>query len=157
MLRFVSILLICILPAYAIAQEKDWQKELAQDLVFVKDGKMAFDEVGICKMGFEGYEPASVQVKVHSEAPDSAGISRDNFVAYSSTLSWMILTTAFAEAYQIPASTFLQGFEFEELETLIGKPDLELNFYMTNQGTQIEVINTATGDVNRITQLWKDQ
>ena len=156
MLRILSLIIVILLPFSCFAQDKDWAQELAEDMIEIVDGTMLFDEVGICKMAFEGYQPASVQVKIHSEAPAEAGISRDNFVAYTSTMTWVLLTSSFAELYKITASVFLQGFKYEELDSLIGKADLEFNIYMTGQGMQIEIVNTSTGQKNRITQLWSD-
>ena len=43
-------------------------------------------------------------------------------------------------------STFLAGFDYTELESIIGTADLKFNLYMTNEGIQIEIIDTTVDE-----------
>ena len=117
---------------------------------------MTIDDVGLVKIELEGYEPVSFQFKVHSEAPRAGIISRDSFVAMTSTMTHLLLTTVFADAYQVTASDFLSGLSITDLKSIIGNADLELNMFMTDEGVQFEIVNTGTNQRNRFTQTWEE-
>jgi hypothetical protein len=68
----------------------------------------------------------------------------------------MTFLTVYAEAYQVPASQFLQAVDFTELAAPIGTPDVELNLIMTNEGLQFEWVNTADGQRRRWTSTWAE-
>ncbi len=149
----LSFFLLCI--SFASAQP-DWRDKLSKDLVEYRNGKMICEEYGICTLEVEGYEPVSVQVKLHSEAPEGGIISRDNFVKLSADLHTMILLKAISEGPQIPMSQILNAFNYKELKSIIGTADLELNLYMTNEGVQIEIINTVLDNKTRMVQTWEE-
>ena len=151
-LQFVFMLSLLGLPAAA----QDWRQELKSDVVTLSGGKMVYDEVGLYKLNVPGFQPAQVQVKVHSEAPQGGLVSRDNFVALTTSTFTTVFITALAESYQVSASQFLQGVDYTELKSAIGTPDMELNLVMTNEGMQLEVVNTSTGQRSRQTMTWDD-
>jgi len=136
-------------------RSQDWRAQLSADAVMVSGGKMLYDEVGLYRIQVSGYQDAQVQVKLHAEAPASGLVSRDNFISLSTLMFTMVFTTALAEAYQVPASQFLQGLDYMELQSPIGTADMELNLVMTNQGMQFEVVNTASGQRTRQTMTWE--
>lgn len=148
--------LLFLAPPQAPSQQVTQREDLLKDLVVVQGGKMAMDEVGIMKIRLPAYPASDVQVKFHAEAPATDVISRDNFVSLSTTLTMFVLFESFAEAYESSASEFLQNVEYRELKAAIGKPDLEMNIYMTAEGLQFEIVNTATGETTRTTQTWQD-
>ena len=151
---FQAILLICsVAPAYAQA---DWRRELARDYARVEAGKLLIDDYSIVRIVVEGYEPAQFQVAVHSEAPADGLISRDQFVATTASLSTLILVNSLSEAFSVPASKFLQGFSSQTLSSPIGTPDLQLNFFMTDEGIQMEVVDTATNGRTRVVWSWAE-
>ena len=135
---------------------QDWREQLGRDAVAIKDGKMVYEQTGLVKIGIAGYEPARFQVRVRSEAPARGLISRDNFVAMTTQTFVTLFLAVFAEAYEVPASAFLEGFDYTELAAPIGTPDIELNLVMTNEGIQFEVVNTASGERSRHTQTWAE-
>lgn len=147
-------MMLLVLAATSVSAQ-DWRAQLKSDVVVIRGGKMIYDEVGLYKIKVAGYDPAQVQVKVHSEAPQGGLVSRDNFVALTTLLFTETFTTAMAESYQVSASQFLQGLDYTELKSAIGTPDLELNLVMTNEGMQFEVVNTSSGQRTRQTQTWE--
>jgi len=101
-----------------------------------------------------GYEPAQVQVKVHSEAPQGGLVSRDNFVSLTTLMFSTTFIAALSESYKVSASQFIQGLDYAQLKSAIGTPDFELNLTMTNEGMQFEVVNTSSGQKTRQTMTW---
>jgi hypothetical protein len=154
MRALVLIPFVGFLAAPLAAQE--WRDELRSDLVTMQGAKMVIEESGLVTITLPDYEPSKFQAKLHSEAPVGGVISRDNFVAVTTMMETMLLLTAFAEAYQVPASQFVQGWDFTELEAPIGTPDLEVNLVMTGDGMQFEVVNTSTGERSRETMTWAE-
>jgi hypothetical protein len=150
---FPGIMLLFLVATSVSAQ--DWRAQLKADAVVLRGGKMIYDEVGLYKIKVAGYDPAQVQVKVHSEGPQGGLVSRDNFVALTTLMFTETFTTALAESYQVPASQFLQGLDYTQLKSAIGTPDLELNLVMTNEGMQFEVVNTSSGQKTRQTMTWE--
>src|SRR3989442_9126378 len=150
---FPGIMLLVLAASSVSAQ--DWRAQLKADAVVIRAGKMIYDEVGLYKIKVTGFEPAQVQVKVHSEAPQGALVSRDNFVSLTTLMYTMTFVAALAESYRVPASQFLQGLDYTQLKSAIGTPDLELNLTMTNEGMQFEVVNTSSGQKTRQTMTWE--
>ena len=66
-------------PLDICAEEKDWEKDLLEELVNVKDGKMTIQEYGL--LSFPATPNKKVQIRLYSEAPAKDVITRDNFVA----------------------------------------------------------------------------
>lgn len=153
---------LCLLAFAALAlstsatAQVDWRSELSEEYVALSEDKMTIDDVGIVKIEIDGYEPVSFQFKVHSEAPRAGIISRDSFVAMTSTLSHLLIATIFSDAYQVSASDFLTGLSITNLKSIIGSADLELNMYMTDEGIQMEFVNTSTNQRTRFTQTWEE-
>lgn len=136
--------------------QKDWETELSEDLVEISGDKMIIEDYALTRINAEGFDPISMQIKLYSEAPKDGIISRDNFVSFTGTYTYIILISAFADQFKMPVSDFLNVFELEDLNSVIGKADLELSFYFTDEGMQTEILNTATNQSKRITQTWKE-
>jgi hypothetical protein len=147
-------IMLLVLASTAVSAQ-DWRAQLKADAVVIQGGKMIYDEVGLYKLTVTGYEPAQVQVKVHSEAPVGGLVSRDNFVSLTTLMFSTTFIAALSESYKVPATQFLQGLDYTQLKTAIGTPDLELNLVMTNEGMQFEVVNTASGQKTRQTMTWE--
>ncbi|MEM8558108.1 MAG: hypothetical protein AAGG50_09830 [Bacteroidota bacterium] len=155
MLRpFVLIALALILAPVASAQT-DWRAELQKEHVVFQEGKMTMEDLSLVTVELPGYETTTFQLRIYSEAPEGGIISRDSFVAMTSTLGHMLVTMALAESYQVSASAFLDGLDQEPLQALIGSADLEFNIYMTNEGVQFEVVAASANQRNRFTQTWE--
>lgn len=152
---FLILALVAASPVTGLAQN-DWQTQLRANLVAIRGTKMIYEEFGIYKLTIPGYESTDYQTKIYAEAPATDVISRDNFVAFTTMLSNTSFMLLFAEAYNVSASVFLENFHFEELANPIGKPDLEVNIFMTAQGYQLEIVNNNNGEKNRVTQTWKE-
>ena len=149
---FSGIMLLVLAATPGSAQ--DWRAQLKADAVVIRGAKMIYDEVGLYKIKVAGYEPAQVQVKVHSEAPQGGLVSRDNFVSLTTLMSSTTFIAALSESYKVPASQFMEGLDYTQLKSAIGTPDLELNLTMTNEGMQFEVVNTSSGQKTRQTMTW---
>jgi hypothetical protein len=145
---------IMLLVAATPVSAQDWRAQLKADAVVIRGGKMIHDEVGLYKLNVPGYEPVQVQVKVHSEAPQVGLVSRDNFVSLTTLMFSTTFIAALSGSYRVTASQFLQGLDYTPLEAAIGTPDLELNLTMTNEGMQVEMVNTASGQKTRQTLTW---
>ena len=155
MSRILMVLTAVLVVAAPVAAQ-DWKAKLQEDLVRVSGGKMIYEEFGILKIAVPGYEAGQWQVKVYAEAPAAGVISRDNFVGFTAMTVTTVLLSGFAEAYQVPASQFIQGYDFTELDAPIGNPDLELSLFVTAEGMQLEWVDTASGQRTRQTTTWAE-
>ena len=149
-----TLTLLLIVPAVALAQ--DWREELGSDMVTISDGKMVYQEFGLVKITFPGYETNQFQVKLYSEAPHESVMTRDKFVALTSSYFTILLLESIAQAYQVTAAEFLEAFDYTELDNPIGTPDLEMNLFMTDEGMQFEIVNTQSGERVRHTMTWEE-
>jgi hypothetical protein len=149
-----TLCLTLLLTAPASAQE--WKHQLAKSLVVIRAGKMVSEEYQLAKIHVPGFEASQVQLKIHAEAPAVGLISRDNFVSLTTQLVVVTFYAAYADVYKVPASQFIQAVDFTELAAPIGTPDLEINVFMTADGLQFEIVNTATGQRTRSTTTWAE-
>ncbi|MBS0657032.1 MAG: hypothetical protein JSR82_02145 [Verrucomicrobia bacterium] len=147
-MKFLSLFTTLLLSAAVLlpaASAQDWRKDLKADVVTVKDGKMIIERAEILKTEEEG-ESVSLQVKLVAECPESAGISRDNFLVFTMVAYMKMLEgVAGGEAYST-----------ESLEGLIGKADIEINVDMTKDGFQLRSVNNKSGDKDNATTKWAD-
>ena len=154
-MRILTTLCLTLLLAGS-ASAQEWKQQLSTDLGPIPAGKMVSEEYQRAKINVPGFEASQLQLKVHSEAPATGLISRDNFVAFTTQFVVITFFTVYAEAYQVPASQFIQAVDFTELAAPIGTPDVELNLYMTNDGFQFEWVNTTTAQRTRSTMTWAE-
>ena len=154
MRTFVVFAVLALFNAPVSAQ--DWRQSLGKELVTVKDGKMVSEEFNLVKVAVPGHEPVQLQLRVHAEAPVGGLISRDNFVALTSSLMVVTFLAVYAQAYQVNALDFIQAVDFTELAAPIGTPDVELNLFMTDEGMQFEWVSTADGQRSRWTSTWAE-
>lgn len=133
----------------------DWREQLSRDAVAIKDGRMVYEQPYLLKFEIAGYKLAKLQVRVRSEAPAHGVISRDNFVSLTAQTFVRFCFMTFAETYKVLARAFLEGIDYTELTAPIGTPDIELNLAMTNEGIQIDIANTASGERSRYTETWE--
>ena len=142
-MKYLSFILIMLLASVACAE--DWQQELAEDMVTIKDDKMYIERYELLKTTAEDGTVSNTQVKLYSTSPTQV-ISRDNFVC----ITTMIYTLIIAE--------MLETVEFDivEIDEPIGKVDMEINLYMTKEGFQIEVDLKTIGERTRETTKWSD-
>ena len=123
----------------------DWKEELSQPLVKTVGSKMVLEDFELCSGATQedGSEQASIQVRTRSEAPKDGFISRDYFVAITSILKVEILEQ-------------FEDIDCKTLQSPIGTPDLQINLVMTEEGLQVEVANTGTGQKTRNTVQWRE-
>lgn len=149
-----ALTLLLIVPTVALAQ--DWREELGSDMVTISDGKMTYQEFGLVKITFPGYEASQFQVKLYSEAPHEGVMTRDKFVSLTSTYFTILLLETIAQVHQVSAVEFFEAYDYTELENPIGTPDVEMNLFMTNEGLQFEIVNTGSGERVRHTMTWEE-
>ncbi|MGH7461284.1 MAG: hypothetical protein ACREMA_09685 [Longimicrobiales bacterium] len=149
-----ALVLAIALPQAGFAQTS--VAELRQELVKVQAGKMILEEFGIYELSLPGREAVKVQVKLRSEAPAAGVISRDNFVAYTTSIAMQTLITGIAEGLNITAGQLLTALKYQELKAPIGAPDVEVNIRMTAEGLQLEVVDTSDNTRERHTMTWAE-
>jgi len=66
-----------------------------------------------------------------------------------------VLQIMLAEGYDVSPAEFLAAYESEDLDAPIGTPDLEISVVMTGEGYQLEIRNTLTNEVSRVTETWE--
>jgi hypothetical protein len=147
---------LCLVVATAsdVTAQQSWQDQLKRELVSIRGDKMVIEAFSLDRISLPQYQPVELQVRYYSEAPRTGVISRDNFVAFTTALTVTVLQQSLAEALNVPARDFLAAYESREIPRPIGRPDLEIKVYMTADGFQLEVVNTATGETSRTTQTW---
>lgn len=150
-----SLALLLVFASSASAQE-DWEIELGEDLVEIQDGMMIIEDYALFKINLENYDPVSLQIKFRGEAPENGIVSRDKFVSVTTLTTYQVLYESFAQAYQVTSNQFSQATEIDDLANPIGTPDLEIGLFLTDEGMQIEFVNTSTGDRNRMTRTWEE-
>ena len=70
---------MAVVPHRAIAPEVDWQKDLLEEAVEVKEDKMVIEEFGL--LSIPSAPEATTQLRLYSEVPAAGLVSRDSFVA----------------------------------------------------------------------------
>jgi len=151
---FLLLLVLIVTPAQA--QEPEWKTDLGEDLVEIQEGMMVVEEYALLKLNLQGQQSNNLQVKLSAKAPTDGVLSRDNFVSFTTQITYMTLVELYANAYQISASEYLEALEIEEIPEAIGTPDIEINVTATNAGVQIEYINTAQNQRQRVTMTWEE-
>ena len=125
---------LAVVPHRAIASEVDWQKELLEETVEIKEDKMVIEEFGL--LSIPSAPDASMQLKLYSEAPAAGVVSRDNLVAISAMLqTTFMLEVAMALAANTNAESLRDLFDYKELDEPIGNVDVEINLYMSKRWT----------------------
>jgi hypothetical protein len=157
MIQKASLLFIVLVLTVSVAYaQTDWEQELGEELVETRDDKMVIEDYFLYRINVEGFDERTLQTKIYGEAPTDGILSRDKFLSLTTLVSYQTLMAAFADSYQLSASEFWDAVEIEDLADPIGTPDIELNLIATDQGIQIELVNTATDQRRRFTTTWKE-
>ena len=148
-----------IWPALVYGGEKsakpEWEKMLKRDLVSVRGDKMIFQNHSLCKFGEKGQEKTvQLQVKTYGEAPAKGVISRDNFVAMNTELSTVFVLSVGAAASS--PEKVLESFDCNDLESPIGKPDIEVNLFITKEGFKAEFVDNMNNKRSGTTHTWAE-
>lgn len=150
--------LLCV-AALALAGSRAGADPL-DSLVRIEDGKLLHTDTSLCTLDPSVVPGASkaykLQIAVRSEAPARGVISRDNFVAYNTSLA---IQLALSIADRIPGlkpSRALAALSCRTLESAIGEPDLRVETVMTKEGVQTSATNTHTGSVDRLVRTWDE-
>jgi hypothetical protein len=136
MRTFISFLALCIflsLTAPFAAGQQDIQAKMRRDIVSIKDGRFTAQQF----MLLTYHEESTIQVKISANAPVDV-MSRDFFVSFFSSNSIIMLFALLDEAGgEMPGA-------IREIDELIGDPDITINFVMTRNGVQTQVITFDT-------------
>ncbi|MCY4352928.1 MAG: hypothetical protein OXC45_07470 [Gemmatimonadetes bacterium] len=159
MLFSSSLIFVCLLPFKANAAEKDYEKELLEEVVKFKDDKMIMQEFGLLSFPFSS--DVKIQVKFYAEAPSEHVISRDMFVGITAMLQTIFFFQIAMDIKQelmprIKMDDNDLPFDFEELDEPIGNVDMEINIYMSKGGLQMEFVDTKENKTERHTMTWKE-
>lgn len=140
LLLIIGILLFCI-SGQAFAQNTI-QDKLRTDIVTVTAGQYRAENFWLLRW----QDDTTMQIEVSATSPVEV-MSRDNFVSLFSTNATLLLIMAFAyEDIETP--------HFARIDELIGEPDMRINFVMTRNGMQVQVI-TFEGQENT-TMRWEE-
>ncbi len=140
------------------ATPTDIKAKLKADVVTKKGGKLTIDRFRVCQLvrpkALGGGVSEPFQVKSHVEAPTDI-ISRDNFIALSTKVG-INLRVSFAKAHIKGMTPYeaLTALRCKVIDAPIGAVDFEAAIHMSKDGMQLEVTETATGNIERQTQLW---
>ena len=155
-----AVFLFCffVLSGQAFAEPTDIEAKLKANVVTEKGGKLTIDRFRVCQLvrpkdlGGGATEP--FQVKSHAEAPANI-ISRDNFVALLTEVG-VNLRVSFAKGHikGMTPGQALNALRCKLIDAPIGTVDFEAEISMSKDGMQLVVTETATGNVDRQTQLW---
>ena len=149
---------LCNQPALAQSNQAI-EARLRSDVVTQQGGNFTIDRFSICQL----FRPAALgggatdpfQVKSHVEAPADGFISRDNFLAYSTEIIFSLRVNFAADLVQgLTPSQAMAALQCKPIEAPIGKVDLELNLYMTQDGVQVGILEAASGEGNTQTRTW---
>ena len=146
-------------PSAIDASETDRAKKLLEEVVKIENGKFTIQEFGL--LSFPWAPDEKIQLRLHSEVPESGVVSRDNFVGITAVLQTIVLFGIAMEAQSstgvaMNLRTLDDAFEYVELDEPIGNVDLEINLYMSKGGLQMEFVNTRENSTQRNTIPWKD-
>jgi hypothetical protein len=144
-MRKLTPLILVATSLFALeAAAQEWRKELAEPLVKLTSGKMLIETHELCQIpsSRSRQQKSTLQIKTRSEAPQGRLISRDNFVAITTTVALDVLAQ-------------LGGAECKTLKAPIGSADLEISIQMTAEGFQAEYHDTRTGQKSRNTTRWE--
>ena len=147
--------LMAVVPCRATASEVDWQKELLEEAVEVREEKMVIEEFGL--LSIPSAPDAGMQLRLYSEAPAAGVVSRDNLVAITTVLqTTFLLELAMSLAVNPDVESLRDLYDYKELDEPIGNADLEINIYMSKGGLQMEFRDTRTNQTDRSTMTWKE-
>lgn len=137
-MKKTTTLLLLLISFFAYSQNT--KEILLNDLVKIEDSKFTITDYTLLSN-----DTKTIQVKAYAEAPKSGLISRDYFIMiFSNILGQFINETT--DQYELKT---------ENLNEIIGKPDIEINIYMANAGIQVEV-NAINQKTTRNTYKWSD-
>jgi len=140
LLLIVGILMTCF--SGQVVAQNPLQAKLRSDIVTVSAGQFRAEEFWLLRW----QDDSTMQIQVSASSPVDV-MSRDNFVSIFSTNAALILMLAFAyEDIETP--------HFARIDELIGEPDMRINFIMTRNGMQVQIISFE-GQEN-ITMLWEE-
>ncbi|HSV76716.1 MAG TPA: hypothetical protein VLH37_06755, partial [Bacteroidales bacterium] len=131
-ISFLVLSILLSLTAPLAMGQQDIQAKMRQDIVSIKEGRFTAQEF----MLLTYHDESTIQVKISASAPVDV-MSRDFFVSFFSSNSILMLIAMLDEAGdEIPA--------IREIDELIGDPDITINFVMTRNGVQTQVITFDT-------------
>lgn len=130
---------------YFFAAASSWgqtsKAELLKDIVKVVGSKMTSNDYTLVTFS----NGNSLQVKAYAEAPATGLISRDNFIALTTTIVASTIEELTKED---------EGAKTKDLSAVIGNPDITIKTFVAKEGVQVEV--TTSEGVNRNTIAWDD-
>jgi len=147
---------LAIIASIAAAAGYDPLASLAE----IRDGKLLHVETSLCTLDPSVVAGAStaykIQIAVRSEAPANGVISRDNFVAYNTSLGMQLALSIADGIPGLKPSRAIAALSCKSLENPIGEPDLRVETVMTREGVQTSITNTRTGVANRVVRTWDE-
>ena len=148
---------LALLVIGSAAHSEDPIPDRQTDLVEKRDGKWVIDRILLCQVrsgAFQSTQPSrQFQIEWCSEAPVRGAVSRDFFVYYS-TLYWNQLQTRLLQQSGFVLNYPRPSLNCDPIEDPIGTPEFRARLFITSEGIQFDIANTATGEVTRNTSGW---
>jgi hypothetical protein len=146
-----AILTVAVLLKAGPASAEDWSRKLLEDAVQIKGGKMTSTDYGLLTLPLR--KGKRLQIKWYAEAPASGVVSRDNFVGVISNIQTLLLFGLASGGKKVELKDLKELYVYEELDDLIGRPDVTISVFVAKNGLQIEV---AADKVSRQTITWDE-
>ena len=140
-MKKITLSILLLMTICFAGQAQDYSKRILTDMVRISNNKMMADDYNLIKKT----DGTTMQVKCYGEAPAAGVISRDNFVALFTELTVsMIEEMTKAD----------DGATSQDLESIIGNPDMEINVFVAKAGIQVEV--KGANGTTRNTVKWEE-
>ena len=135
------------------------EARLRSEVVTEQDGKFTIDRFSICQLfrpeELGGGTTDPFQVKSHVEAPADGFISRDNFLTFSTEIIFQLRVNFAGDLIQgLTPAQAMAALQCRPIEAPIGRVDLELDLYMTQDGVQVGILETASRQIDTQTRTW---
>ncbi|MGL4368819.1 MAG: hypothetical protein ACRCUT_04000, partial [Spirochaetota bacterium] len=101
-------------------------------------------------------EKTELKVKIRGEAPEKGIISRDNFIAITSSLyNSIFIGVAAGFMPELPAAKIGTAFEFRSDETAKAGADIIISILIDNKGIVLQVSNSHNDKVQKYPITWE--
>jgi len=138
-LSIFVILLLCSILSFS---QKDYSQKFKKEIVKIETGKFTIENFMLMQLSND----KTVQVKLSATCPIEV-MSRDNFISLFKTWSTDMLHNFFSDED-------MKLTKLNELDELIGEPDIKLHFVMTKNGLQVQT--EIFGEKGNHTGTWQE-
>lgn len=143
MKKIILLLIVLSLPTLGYAQN-DWKVKLQEDIVSIENDQYTTTDTQ--QITFQN--GAKIKIQTNAVSPTSV-MSRDTFLSIYNTMSLFTIFGILTEA-----GLSLNDVTFEEIESPTERPEIRLDFNMTENGLNM-VVTTSDGTENEV-MTWEE-